>query len=187
MCMHAVKCNRTGAHGKKLPVKAKRAPSKRKKAPSKKKFLLGDILLGGVYKSKFLGGKLPVFFYFFLCWEAFYWEQKAPSKTPPSTLGGLNIFFRPPSKKKTIMEFDSILGEFSLETTKFAPVKMLPAQTCSQHVAVEFGRGTQLRPAIIATCCARGRGQTKPLLACIACIARQSWHESVRVKVHTHR
>ena len=50
---------RTGAHGKKLPVKAKRAPSKRKKAPSKKKFLLGDILLGGVYKSKFLGGKLP--------------------------------------------------------------------------------------------------------------------------------
>jgi len=84
------------------------------------------------------------------------------------------------------MEFDSILGEFSLETTKFAPVKMLPAQTCSQHVAVEFGRGTQLRPAIIATCCARGRGQTKPLLACIACIARQSWHESVRVKVHTH-
>ena len=90
---------RTGAHGKKLPVKAKRAPSKRKKAPSKKKFLLGDILLGGVYKSKFLGKKLPVF-YFFLCWEAFYWEQKAPSKTPPSTLGGLNIFFWPPSKKK---------------------------------------------------------------------------------------
>ena len=89
--------------------------------------------------------------------------------------------------KKTIMEFDSILGEFSLETTKFAPVKMLPAQTCSQHVAVEFGRGAQLRPARIATCCARGRGQTKPLLACIACIARQSWHESVRVKVHTHR
>ena len=91
---------RTGAHGKKLPVKAKRAPSKRKKAPSKKKFLLGDILLGGVYKSKFLGKKPPVFFFFFLCWEAFYWEQKAPSKTPPSTLGGLNIFFRPPSKKK---------------------------------------------------------------------------------------
>ena len=56
---------RTGAHGKKLPVKAKRAPSKRKKAPSKKKFLLGDILLGGVYKSKFLGKKLPVFFFFF--------------------------------------------------------------------------------------------------------------------------
>jgi len=58
--------DRTGADGKKLPVKAKRAPSKRKKAPSKKKFLLGDILLGGVYKSKFLGKKLPVFFFFFL-------------------------------------------------------------------------------------------------------------------------
>ena len=155
-----------------------------KKAPSKKKFLLRDILLGGVYKSKFLGEKLPAQkkkSY----WEAFYWEQKAPSKTPPSTRP--EYFFQASQQKKTIMEFDSILGEFSLETTKFAPVKMLPAQTCSQHVAVEFGRGTQLRPARIATCCARGRGQTKPLLACIACIARQSWHESVRVKVHTHR
>ena len=70
--------NRTGAHGKKLPVKAKRAPSKRKKAPSKKKFLLGDILLGGVYKSKFLGKKLPVFFFFFCAGRHFTGSKKLP-------------------------------------------------------------------------------------------------------------
>ena len=78
----------------------KRAASKRKKAPSKKIFLLGDILLGGVYKSKFLGKKLPVFFFFFVLGGILLGAKKAPSKTPPSTLGGLNIFFMPPSKKK---------------------------------------------------------------------------------------